>query len=536
MRAVLLLDEGNEVMQWQLAALRMAVEVGLEIVLVAHCCNTPRRKVTMRNLPYYGLAWFSRVGLAQMAPASIQQVVRHDVRRLRFMALQEGMWQRIPSSVIKEFEDVDVVVKFGMTLLSGCEELPATHGVLSYHHGTPEHYRGRPSGFYELLHGSPSQGIIVQQLSDRLDGGTVVARAESKVATYSYRRTLAESYETGVPLLAQAVRLLESGGRGAVLSALGPNYRLPAPSLVALHVGLQAVRAGKRILYGAAMEKEWRVGFADVRLDMEGENSFSAPAGSALPIPAGFAFAADPHWQEKGIVICELMDRATGEGAIGRWCRGAWSTDFLPLPGHAAYPQVVKDGGDEYLFPEVSAFSSPQLWRLGVDGRPTGGSMTLKGLENERLVDATLLLRDGLWYLFAGRPGSESSRLDLWVASRIFGPFTRHPSSPVCLSIRGARMGGPITEVNGKLYRFGQDGSEKYGGSIVIHQIETLSSEQYEEDVQGSILLADAWGPHTATLTPEGLLLDFYRERVNLMAGYRRVVALVRRRMRARFM
>ena len=59
--------------------------------------------------------------------------------------------------------------------------------ILSYHHGDPSSYRGRPAGFYEIFNGEKTTGIIVQRLSNELDAGVILAFAESKIVNFSYK-------------------------------------------------------------------------------------------------------------------------------------------------------------------------------------------------------------------------------------------------------------------------------------------------------------------------------------------------------------
>ena len=67
---------------------------------------------------------------------------------------------------------------------------------LSFHHGDPSKYRGRPAGFYEILNGELTSGIIVQKLSNQIDAGKIFAFAESKVINYSYKETAKNFYKT----------------------------------------------------------------------------------------------------------------------------------------------------------------------------------------------------------------------------------------------------------------------------------------------------------------------------------------------------
>lgn len=526
MRAILLMDRGHLVPQWKYDALKEAIEAGLEIVLVAHCRNTHTRVVKKSNIAYYAFASVSHRGLRAKSPVSIVDLVV-GVPEVEFDASHEGMWERIPSEIAARFTNAEVVIKYGMTLLRGVDDLPLVHGVLSYHNGDPARFRGRPAGFYEILEGVPTQGVIVQRLSDTLDGGAIVARGTSRVVPHSYRQTLENSFRAGVPLLAQALRALEEGERVSCPETLGKNYRLPATRTVARQVVRLGRRKLSRVGYGLLKEKRWRIGVADIQWDPESDILIRMEDLSDIPNPSGFTFAADPFVMPDGSVIAELMDGARGVGTLGVWRDSAWSVDLFSLAGHASYPQVVEDNGAAFIFPETSSFAPPSLWEMNSAFVPTGKVTALQGLEADRVVDGTLFERDGSWYLFGGRPGSAGDRLELWFAERLAGPYRLHPISPICIDVRRARMGGPIHELGGRLYRLGQNSSENYGGSLSVSRIDELSLYEYNEVPCGSLHMVEGWGPHTAGVTKDGLLIDYFQEVTTPGAGLRRVAGRV---------
>lgn len=525
MRAILLLNENDSLAQWQYDALSVAMSRGLQIILVAHCTNTPKRIVTRKTAAYYGFAWFSHRSIPTSREASISGLVPLDIPRINFRADQEGAWQRIPPHVSTAFSGADVVVKFGMTLLRGADALPVRFGVLSYHHGDPTQYRGRPAGFYELMNDEAVQGVIVQRLSDTLDGGEILAHAYSRVVPYSYAQTLRAAQGAGVPLLAKALKNLNAGERLPQPGQLGKNYRLPDTSTVAQQTARLARRKLRRAAYGISGEKSWRIARVNTSVRPESHVRIAHGDLEDLPMPNGYTFAADPWWHD-GFIYAELLNASTGLGEIGRYHdQHGWELPTFRLAGHASYPQVIEDAGRTYLFPEIAEFSSPQLFRIRSDGHIESHGQTLSGLEAIRIIDGTLFQSGGYWFLFGGVPATAESDLRLWSASSATGPYEEHPCSPICTDARGARMAGPMTKIDGRLYRFGQNGTRNYGASVRIHRVRTLTRSDYSEEECGSIGIADGWGPHTLNVLADGLLIDHYSERFSPLAGWRRVRA-----------
>ena len=47
-------------------------------------------------------------------------------------------------------------------------------GVISYHHGDNDFYRGVPAGFWEVYNKDPITGFIIQKLNNELDNGEIL--------------------------------------------------------------------------------------------------------------------------------------------------------------------------------------------------------------------------------------------------------------------------------------------------------------------------------------------------------------------------
>ncbi len=533
MRAVLLLGPDENVRNWQLQALEQAIGAGLEVVQIAHCQDSTRRKLSSRNAIYYLFAFTSRRNMKALRTRSIRPLIADNVPSVRFYSEWNGMWQRIPDSVSAEFAAADVVIKFGMSLLKDPDSIPVEHGVLSYHHGEPEHFRGRPAGFHEMRAKAEILGVIVQRLSNTLDGGEVIARAYSRVLPYSYTRTLEGVYDAGVPLLATAIAHLRNQVPRTPPKHLGPNFRLPSNSETAKLWLSMGREMGKRLAYGLFREKQWRVGFLPGGIDPETSNTLHLADIQQFDLPGRYTFVADPVGEFQSSLYCEAMSRATGKGEIVRLRDSQWEAVDLGLEGsHVSYPQVVKDKNSTFLFPEISTSLSPRLFELSADGARVESVLILRGLEDQRVVDGTLARLGSTWFLFAGTVQSSANRLNLWSAPDLSGPYTQHPESPVHLDPRGARMAGPLVTFNGNLYRFGQDCSRNYGGSVRIYRITELTQNHFAESYCGSIQFSDAWGPHSVLWNLQGAWVDFYSEASTPSAGLMRIKNRLGRRKR----
>lgn len=518
-KAALIIDSLS-IAEWQRQALEEIRDL-VDIRLVLNCSNTRTKKRFAKHFLYYAVnvLWlrsdFTRMG--PYDPGSAEVVT--------FDSGYEGMWQSLPADVVARIRqnDIRLVIKFGMSLLRVGPDIDDLD-ILSYHHGDPEHYRGRPAGFYEILHYADKVGIIVQKISNTLDGGEILARAHSKIYHHSYRKTAANFYANSRYLLRKAI-LNYQDGRRIELARLGTNYRLPSNALVALFMLKLAGRTLSRLAYGAFWEKRWNI----VKFRMEGipaNTPLSVADGKVPDIMPRYSFYADPFFSVDGKKIrVEALNAKNGLGEIIEVDVEGMNTQGVLLKGsHYSYPYSFKDGDTEYMIPEVAGHSAPfVLPHPFVDG----SAHILEGLADLRLVDPSLVKHDGYYYLFSGHADSVADCLHLYVSKELKGPYSAHPHSPIVIDPECARMGGRLSRVGEKMYRFGQNNCFGYGDKITVAEIVELTPARYAERKVGHIAFDDARGPHTLDIHNGSAVLDFYVDRFSLMAGYRRLAAKV---------
>jgi folate-dependent phosphoribosylglycinamide formyltransferase PurN len=526
MSACLIVD-GDHIERFAQEALALAVERGLRVTCVVVCDNTvvPRKPIRHGAYYLYKLLFLRDpwTRAAPWAPLADPAVAIHH-----FDSEWEGIWQRIPAETLRFIAEhqVDVVLRFGMTLLRDPDDVPATHGVLSFHHGDPSQYRGRPAGFYEVRDQADHQGIMVQRLRNRLDAGNILAYGSVQVQTHSYRRTLEHAFANSRYLLVKALQNLQRGAseeRGTD----GRSYRLPS-NLVVLRFALQLLgRKLQRLRYGLTMEKRWRLATVEPvdlgSLDADTELHSSED----LPIPRGYSLLADPAVLDGDTVLCEGVDARNGRGhLLGLRGDAVWKIDTRVLgKGHFSYPHVVREGARVQVLPEMAQIGSQRIAHLSSDHRRLVDARPLTGIEDLRLTDPTLLHHADRWWLFAGRPGSAADLLYLWSAPEISGPYVPHPDSPIVMDPACARMAGAVQATGGRLFRIGQDNRRRYGDGIAVCEIMTLEQDRYHEVYRASLRMSEGHGPHALGVWGDRFIVDRYEEVRDGAAGLRRIRA-----------
>ena len=498
-------------------------------ISVFSCTNTRGRRRWLRHGAYYALNLLTiRNRLTRFVPVSSGK--KRIASQRNFESQYDGAWQVLPPDVLDELAagGFGVILKFGMVLVRvpDTDRLPAP--ILSYHHGDPDRYRGRPAGFWEMVDGRGTMGQIVQVIGNRLDAGKVVAFAETKVFAWSYRSTLIESFRHSPLIINTAIRNALSGTYLAKTSE-GRNCRLPSNTTVIGFVFRTATQSVRRLLYGAFKEKKWQVSTAEAS-----ETLCNLPEPShwrTLPSKPGYSFYADPFFCGETSVLVEALSARSGRGEIVR-IDGDEHRTVLSGGGHISYPSTTIVDGREIVLPETATWSDPQVY---VDDGPSLQFMTNLRVESSpRISDPTLFELDGRLYLFGNDRELGSSVLNLWVTDSLEQEFRLHPENPIRISPEGSRMGGAIIEREGRLYRLGQDFSRGYGDGLILFEIETLGPVTYSERRVDHIRFTDRHGPHTLNVRGDRIVFDSYHDRFSPLAGVRRLVALASRQRRRR--
>lgn len=529
-KACLIVDS-DTIAKWQFEALKQATQRGLSVSCVYICDNTIVPRKYLKHAGYYALNLLS-MRHSWTKQVSWRELIKPEIPVHHFNSDWVGGWQRVSSETLDEMAKYkfDFVIKYGMYLLRDPDSIPASHGVFSFHHGDPQLYRGRPAGFYELLHDSNHIGVMVQRLSNELDAGIVMAFCKCKIFPYSYQRTLENVYRNGTYLLGKALKNAIDGN-SVPHHTNGPNYRLPNNMTVLKFCILLGIRNIRRLLYGAFVEKRWSIAYS-TSIEMSTLSGVTyMPIKEVVSIPKSFSFMADPIIFDEKTLLCEGMEKSSGKGSI--LVIGPNATDRMNTTvlgdGHFSYPFVVRDGDSVFLLPEMSEMGPQLLASLSSDLKIEHATL-LKGLEDERLKDPSLLNYGGKWWLFAGKQVATADMLFLWSSDYPQGPYVEHPDSPVVMDPSCARPAGPIFESKGELFRLGQDNRGSYGNGITINKITELSPEIYREEYVAEIKIKDLFGPHTLGIKSNSTVIDFYEEKLNLLAWLSRLKNLTGKR------
>jgi hypothetical protein len=201
-------------------------------------------------------------------------------------------------------------------------------------------------------------------------------------------------------------------------------------------------------------------------------------------------YYADPFLFEhsgRKYLFCEEYPLATGrgllsvasvdsEGKIGSF------QPILERPYHLSYPFVFAYDGQIWMVPEAYESGSVELYRA-VEF-PNRWTLDRKLLDGIGGCDATIFCSGGIYWMMlttARYRGSTWDKQRLYWANSPLGPWSEHANGLIRIDSVVARPAGAVVMHNNKILRPAQNCSHRYGGSIVLLEIEELSRAEFRE-------------------------------------------------------
>lgn len=535
---------------WQAASLRHLVDVpGVEVALliVSDGEGRPSRIGRLRDVSRLLWILFNKGYVERRSRASRSVDLTDDligVPELVCRTEPVGKYaERFTEADLEAIEghELDVILRFGFGILKGGILDASRYGVWSFHHGDEREFRGQPPGFWELVEAQPVVGSILQRLTERLDGGIVLHRGFFKATLHSYRRTRDEAFLGSAVWPSIVVRQILLGDTGAVDAnpsrTEAPIRRQPTNGVVLAFVLRQALAFVRAQVGGLLRAAKWTVGVADAPI-----HAFlgGVPAIRWLDEQPGSRYLADPfgiEWDGRIIALTEDYDHATHRGVISMIdvTDESGPVEVLDTGVHASYPFLFTHDGEVFCVPETYQAGEVRLYRA-LDF-PTRWQLVGTLIEGFPALDPTVFQHAGRWWLTCtNRDDGPNTKLLVFHAPALEGPWEAHPLNPVKTDVRSARPAGTPFMHDGHLHRPAQDTSESYGGGISINRIDVLTPARFSEQIVARITPSstDRYGEGIHTLSSVGhrTLVDGRREAFEWSAARRELVSRLKKLLR----
>lgn len=507
--------DGDTVEQWQLDTIKLLIDNGIELVLVIK--NGDKSKPyksfwdKVLHYPYSRLLfriwnryWFKP---AAKHPTSfrpqrsgVEKSPALNYHEVTVIPIHKGISTYFPDDDIEKIKsyDLDFILRFGFDIIRGEVLNSAKYGIWSFHHDDERVVRGGPPGFWEFMRKIPSNGVILQQLTDELDKGLILRRLQFNTALHSYNFHLNRIYEESeiLPLQVAKELIVNRKLEPELSRSEAPIQHPPRNFMMLKYFWLCFWRKIVFHVNYLFRQEDWNVGY---RINGNDSVHWLKPPKSD--------YFADPFvitTKDDTYLFFEWFSNKNGKADLAvakkSECFEIYHkiTDF---PEHRSYPFVFEYQGVIYCIPEANQTNKVSLYRFD----ETHGRASLQwdcDLLDGCFVDSTLHHHsDGKWYLFTTPQSQSHTHLLIFVADDLRGPYRPHYNNPVKVDCSDSRMAGKIMEIDGNLVRPAQNSSRHYGESITLNNIIQLNEYQYIEETIKEIKPDKKWtynkGTHT---------------------------------------
>ena len=373
----------------------------------------------------------------------------------------------------------------------------ARYGTWFYWHDYGQTFQtdGIGCGLWEVFKRQPimRSALLIERSSRKAH--TVAYESRSAVHTLSARQTRTEHLWKIQGFVARVLRRLVESGNERFLDRL-PTWNVDIETERARWSLTDARLAAPILGYiWSRLRQKLQKQFYDQRWILMYSNSGRGNSINRFTriLPPADRFWADPHALERDGNLYAFFEDASVETGLGRIAvtrieeDGEYSdpVTVLERPYHLSYPFVFDWQGETYMIPESADNKTVELYRFtAFPGEVEFVRNLLVGLS---AYDATLVEHEGRWWMFVNvrsHDGASSwDELCLYYAdSPLSDSWQAHKMNPVVSDVSSARPAGCIYRQDGKLYRPSQDSSYRYGYGLNICRIDSLTTEDYEEE------------------------------------------------------
>lgn len=530
----ILVDSG-EIPAWAWEMLRVIEAEGFANTVLVIRNQTPKASGTASSLFYRTYRWIDRklfsVRHDAFARKNIFTVPGLTVAELTVKPIQKKFSDWIESEDILRIKsyEVDVLIRLGFRILKGDILSVAPFGIWSYHHGDNHKNRGGPPCFWEVMLGWWVSGSVLQVLSEKLDGGTVLYRSWSRTDPLSVNRNANKVYWKSLHFIPRQLKELATQGEQAWRHRLAtcqdeqreytnPLFSPPENGRMLLLLFPFLWRNMRRKFRELIRREFWQIYVGQ----WNGQWPILPKQAVAITAANG-RYYADPvicTQGEEQVIFFEDYEYGTRRAAIsaGIW-RSGKLIEVRPViqqPFHVSYPFLFVANGKQYMTAEMAAAGKLILYECvqwPFDWKQSGILM-----QDVQGYDPTVIFKDGKYWLFMNQKAHpEASAFDelfLYWTDDILAPrWNSHPQNPIVSDVRSARPAGRVFFQEGKWFRPAQDSGKMYGHRIKIQEILKWSDSEYEESTH--YIIEPDWdltiqGVHTFNFHGTTFVLDAF--------------------------
>ena len=418
--------------------------------------------------------------------------------------------------------NLDLLIRGGSGILKGEILSVCRLGIISFHHGDNDFYRGGPPGFWEVYNREPSTGFVIQRLNEVLDGGDVIFKGNIPTS-FLYKINVCKLYLKSSVFLHKTLENLSKSNSNLDFNKKetykSKIYKIPTAYISILYLYKTLILGTRKILnkiFGRSLK--WNVAYQFI-------NEWKNPTLSKSIIiknPKN-SFLADPFvikYNNKTVIFVEDYSFKNRKGKISAYEINSKSYKKLGTvieeEFHLSYPFLIEDKEDLFMVPETHQTKDIRIYRC--TEFPLKWKLHKILISNIGAVDTNILKFNNKYWLFTNLDTSNSndysSELHIFYADNIeSSEWKPHALNPVIFDSKRARNGGMIYSEKKHTYRvFQKQGFDNYGESIGISRIKTLTENEYEEEICMNVMpdfFKKISGTHSFSYNSGVLVNDF---------------------------
>lgn len=512
--------------RWQLDTIQRLIEEGHQLQLVIHAEYNSGKIPTEKKSKYIGKNGFYHLYTKLIHLPYLNQNIESTQYLSSFPTkhvdvVRKGKYTDTINAEqtheIKE-ENLDFILRFGLNIIRGEILQAAKNGIWSLHHDDERAIRGGPPGFWEIAKKHKVNGILLQQLTEKLDDGIPIRKVYLPVIHHSYKAHHNELLRAGIDLILFAAKELSINEKlhqaKEVQGKIGEMYYFPK-NLAFIAFVLQHWKNKISFYWKDLFRHEnWNLGVSKTSVtELFEQQQLNTINWHKNPPTNNFYADGFLHKKSKNEyqILFENYSYKSRKGTIDT-CTYTSNSGFserqtvLEKDQHLSFPFILNKNEKLCFIPENQA--SGQLKSYSLQNPEQEESIFPDGA-----IDAVIFEKEGKWWLLCTfKEWGSNYHLFGYYAATANGPWTPHPLNPLVSDTRKARMAGNIIHYKNSYYRPAQINHIGYGGGIQFMEIEKLDTESYQEK-EAFHLKADTFpkynkGMHTLNLMDEMVLID----------------------------
>jgi len=378
----------------------------------------------------------------------------------------------------------DVLLRFSSSILKGDILDSSKYGIISFHHGDNNHYRGSPAGFWEVIHRKNSTGFIIQKLTNDLDNGDIFFKGWVQTKFF-YLLNQIELYRKSNFYLKKTLENIfdEKDTFLTKSSKPGPIYETPG-------ILKQIAYIFNTIWH---LVKKYFVKSYNYKLAYSNSvNSSMKNIELKIIQPDKNTFLADPFlfkFNNKLYCFAEEFDKKIKKGKIVSFIisNGEFTQKTISLEEsfHLSFPFIFNYKNQIFLCPDTSAINEIRIYRSIDFPKKWAFEKTL--IKNIKATDTMIFEKDNISWLLTNidRSNTNDFSHDLSIFYSLESPISdkweEHKLNPISANSLNSRNAGLIN-LNNNFYRISQkQGFDRYGQDFSINKIENINKDNYSE-------------------------------------------------------